>query len=135
VRPETEDVVERVRGILVGLPKVVENGGVATGVGALSGTIAINFTVSRRVVARLFVLDPGGRETVALWIRATPDEREALSRSGHPYLRAGPREVNVVLDGDTDWTEVAELVTESYLMMAPKKLAAEVEASLRGPGG
>lgn len=31
----------------------------------------------------------------------------------------------------TDWTEIAELITESYLMMAPKKLAAEVEAALR----
>jgi predicted DNA-binding protein (MmcQ/YjbR family) len=28
----------------------------------------------------------------------------------------------MVLDGDTDWDEVAELVTESYRFCAPQKL-------------
>jgi phosphoribosylglycinamide formyltransferase-1 len=40
----------------------------------------------------------------------------------------GPRGwVGLRLDrGDIDWTEVTDLVTESYLSMAPKKLAAQV---------
>jgi hypothetical protein len=44
----------------------------------------------------------------------------------------GPRGwVGLRLDrGDIDWTEVTDLVTESYLPMAPKRLAAEV-----GDGG
>jgi hypothetical protein len=29
----------------------------------------------------------------------------------------------MVIDGDTDWAEVADLVTESYRICAPKKLA------------
>jgi hypothetical protein len=30
----------------------------------------------------------------------------------------------MVLDDDTDWEEVRELVTESYCVLAPKKLVA-----------
>jgi len=30
----------------------------------------------------------------------------------------------VVLTDDTDWEEIGELVTESYRMLAPKKLTA-----------
>lgn len=32
-----------------------------------------------------------------------------------------------MLDGDTDWDEVGELVTESYCVLAPKKLVALVD--------
>jgi hypothetical protein len=130
MRPGTEDAISQVRAIGSAFPRALEDGGVASGVGKLSGTRVVTFRVSRRVFARLFVVDPGGRENVVLWIRAAPDERQALLRSGHPYFPAGPQEVGIALDGDTDWTEVAELVTESYLMVAPKKLAAEVERRL-----
>jgi predicted DNA-binding protein (MmcQ/YjbR family) len=30
----------------------------------------------------------------------------------------------VLLTGDTDWEEIRELVTESYRVLAPKKLSA-----------
>jgi hypothetical protein len=33
----------------------------------------------------------------------------------------------MVLDGETDWDEVQEIVTESYCVLAPKKLVALVE--------
>jgi len=32
--------------------------------------------------------------------------------------------VRMVIDDDTDWDEVAELLTESYRALAPKRLAA-----------
>ena len=127
MRPETEAIVERVRAVCMRFPKVVEHGGVASGVGAFSGTGVVGFTVSRRVVARLLILDPGGRENVVLWFRADPSVPAALLGSGRGYLRG---EVSVVLDDDTDWTEITELVTESYLLMAPKQLAAQVEETL-----
>ena len=126
MRPETEVAIGRVRATCLALPNVVESGGTASGVGALSGTGVVGFKVSGRVVARLFVLDPGGREEVVLWLRADPGEREALLGEGRPFFRAGPREVGTKLDDRTDWTEVDELVTESYLIVAPKKLAAQV---------
>ena len=57
-----------------------------------------------------------------------------LVAAGPPYERAGwgSDVVNVYLDGRTDWQEVAELLTESYCVMAPKRLAALVSRS--GPG-
>lgn len=131
MRPATETAIERVRAICLALPKVVESGGVASGVGALSGTLVTHFKVSGRVVARMFVLDPGGREDLVLWIRTDPGERAALLSPGRRNFPAGPREVAITLDARTDWTEIAEVVTDSYLLMAPKKLAAEAEATLR----
>lgn len=41
-------------------------------------------------------------------------------RSSHPVW--WPDIVGMVLDGATDWDQVAELVTESYCVLAPKKL-------------
>jgi hypothetical protein len=35
--------------------------------------------------------------------------------------------MGMVLDADTDWHEVSELVTESYCVLAPNKLVALVE--------
>ena len=35
--------------------------------------------------------------------------------------------MGMVLDNATDWDEVLELVTESYCLLAPKKLVAQVE--------
>jgi hypothetical protein len=130
----TEESIDRVRALCLALPKVVESGGVATDVGRYSGTRVIGLKVSGRIVARIFVLDPGGHERVVLWIRTDPAEREALLSGGRgfiPLRQFGPREIGVILGPSTDWTEVEELVTDSYLIMAPKKLASEVEAAVR----
>jgi hypothetical protein len=35
--------------------------------------------------------------------------------------------MGLAIDDDTDWDEVRELVTESYCVMAPKKLVALVD--------
>src|SRR3954454_2945770 len=40
--------------------------------------------------------------------------------------------VGMVLDGDTDWGEVAELVTESYRFCAPQKLVRLLDARCAG---
>ena len=44
---------------------------------------------------------------------------------GHPYFnpRAGRPRLGVLLTESTDWDEIGELVTESYRVLAPKKLA------------
>ena len=57
-------------------------------------------------------------------LRVDPDEREVLLAGGHPYSasRAGRDRIVVALSGDTDWEEIRKLVTESYRMLAPKKL-------------
>jgi hypothetical protein len=52
--------------------------------------------------------------------------REALLSAGRPFFtsRAGRDRLGVLLTDDTDWEEIRELVTESYRILAPKKLTA-----------
>jgi hypothetical protein len=54
---------------------------------------------------------------------------QPLRSAGHPFF--GPRwradEVGMVLDAAVDWDEVAELLTESYCVLAPKKLVELVD--------
>lgn len=70
--------------------------------------------------------EPDGRVVPILVLRADPDEREVLLAIGHPFFdsRAGYGRVEVLLDDHTDWEEIRELVTESYRVLAPKKLTA-----------
>ena len=67
--------------------------------------------------------------TTLVTFRAAGEELEVLRRSGHPFFYAGwGRDVvGMVLDHDTDWDEVGELLTESYCVLAPKKLIALVD--------
>ena len=64
-----------------------------------------------------------------LTFEASGPELAALSAAGHPFFKPRWRQtvVGLVLDADTDWSEVAELVTESYCALAPKKLVALVD--------
>jgi hypothetical protein len=66
--------------------------------------------------------------TVVLTFRLPLDELDALVRSGERYFRArwGRDVAGIVLDDDVDWDEVRELLTESYCVLAPKKLVALV---------
>ena len=70
--------------------------------------------------------DSAGEPVPLLVLRADPDEREALLSIGHPFFasRTARDRIVVVLTGDTDWQEVRELVTQSYRILAPKKLTA-----------
>jgi hypothetical protein len=50
----------------------------------------------------------------------------ALLSAGRPFFasRAGRGRTGVLLTAETDWEEIRELVTESYRILAPKKLIA-----------
>jgi len=116
-----EDVLRRARSICLALPEAMEL--------QTSAWPGSEFRVGRRAFVRVFaVTDPDGREISMLVCRADPDEREALLATGHPFFpaRSGVDRVGVVLEATTDWTELAELVTESYRLLAPKKLASLV---------
>ena len=60
--------------------------------------------------------------------RAEPDEVMALQHLGPPYFRAGwgRNVVGMLLDEDTDWAELGELLTDSYCVQAPRELAERV---------
>lgn len=62
--------------------------------------------------------------TTVLTFRATGDELLALVHAGLPFYKPpwSPIVVGMMLDDDTDWEEVADLVTESYRTCAPRKL-------------
>ena len=65
-----------------------------------------------------------------LTFRATSAEHAALRATGWPFFVPAwwPDIAGVVLDDGTDWNEVAELVTDSYRLLAPRKLGAAVSA-------
>jgi hypothetical protein len=61
---------------------------------------------------------------------AAGEELDALVAIADPFFPGwGPGLVAMVLreDGTTDWDEVKELVTESYRLLAPKKLIARLD--------
>jgi hypothetical protein len=66
---------------------------------------------------------------VALTFRSHGEELETLRHVGHPFyvLGWGSDAMGMVFDQDTDWEEVREIVTESFCVMAPKKLVARVD--------
>jgi hypothetical protein len=59
-------------------------------------------------------------------VRVDPEERKALLATGHPFFapRAGRDRIGLLLTDATDWEEIRELVTDSYRILAPKKLTA-----------
>ena len=62
--------------------------------------------------------------TTVLTFRATGEELLALVHVGMPFYKPpwSPTIVGLMINDDTDWTEVAALVTESYRICAPQKL-------------
>jgi predicted DNA-binding protein (MmcQ/YjbR family) len=90
------------------------------------------FRVRKRTFA-YFLDDHHGDGIVGVTFKAPGSAPQALI-DAHPdgrFYRAtylGSRGwVSLRLDRDhVDWTEVADLVTESYLQIAPKRLAAQV---------
>jgi hypothetical protein len=117
--PVPKAIVTKVAQAVRGLPEAwVEEAGIVHQV-----------KVRKRNFAQLFsARDPAGVVKTMLVVRADPDERQVLLGLGHPFFRpgSGADRVGIVLEDATDWTEIRELLTESYLILAPKKLAALV---------
>ena len=67
-------------------------------------------------------------DAIVVTFQSTGDELEVLTTIGLPYFKPtwSPTIVGLVLTGDTDFDEVAELLTESYCLQAPQKLAMQV---------
>lgn len=67
-------------------------------------------------------------EPVVMTFRVPADDLLGLTAGGFPFRRAdwGHNVVAAILGDHTDWTELAELITDSYREMAPKFLAARV---------
>lgn len=119
-----EGLLERVRALCLALPEVT----VRTDESLVpQRSTAYSFDIRRRSFCLLMArLDGRGRTAALLVLRARRHERAALLAAGYPFRgsRAGPDRITVALDDGTDWAEIGELVTESYRILAPKKLTA-----------
>jgi hypothetical protein len=76
--------------------------------------------------ARVF---PGYDRLDVVSFRVPDDDVAGLSAAGFPFYRPGwgTNVIGLVLTAATDWQEVEELLTDSYRIQAPKRLARLVE--------
>jgi hypothetical protein len=119
-----EDIFERVRALCLALPEVTVR--VDDSLTSTRST-AHSFDIRRRSFCLLVAREgPAGRAVPLLVLRAARGDCAALLAMGRPFFapRAGRDRVGVLLTGDPDWEEIRELVTESYRVLAPKKLTA-----------
>ncbi len=119
---ERKDVEERLRKICVALPEVHEGP-------AFNGR---SWLIRKNHFCQVFTVVEGHEPRGIIMFRSEPPELDALAHAGHPFFkpRWGTRVMGMVIDDGLDWNEVAELITESYRIQAPKKLAARVNGSL-----
>lgn len=115
-----EEIEERLRAICLALPDAYEQV-------AWKGT---RWMIRTKTFASVLAIDDSdGVRSVMIAFRSEGDELEMLRHVGHPFIMLGwgRDAVGLVLEDDTDWSEVRELITESYCVMAPQKLAARVD--------
>ncbi|MGQ0803449.1 MAG: MmcQ/YjbR family DNA-binding protein [Actinomycetota bacterium] len=119
------EIVAKLRSVCLGLPEAYEE----------PAWVGTRWRIRTRTFAHVLTIDSGwppayaraagtnGPITVMMF-RSSGPELNALRNAGHPFF--GPRwradEVGMVLDAVVDWDEVAELLTESYCALAPKRL-------------
>jgi len=122
----TDDVVRRLDAIAGPLPEAYQE----------DAWTGVRWRIRKKTFAHVMVAQVGYESayfditgvrdpTTVLTFRATGDELLALVHAGLPFYKPpwSPTIVGVVLDEDTDWDEIAELVTESYRFCAPQRLA------------
>ncbi len=123
------DVVARLRAICDPLPGAYEEAAWA----------GIRFRVRGRTFVHCVAIDEGRPPAysrhagtrgpaLVLTFEAEGEELLALRSNGHPFWVPPWRHtvVGMFVDHATDWGEVAELVTDSFCVQAPQRLAAQV---------
>jgi hypothetical protein len=123
------ELLDPVRSICLGLPEVHEE----------PAWIGVRWRVRQRTFAHLITVDDASTsvlkkifddtgEVTGVTFRVPGEELLALRQAGPPFAYAGwGRDVMAMrLGATTDWAEVAELLTDSYCLLAPQKLANQV---------
>ncbi|MGI9084343.1 MAG: MmcQ/YjbR family DNA-binding protein [Aeromicrobium sp.] len=127
--------LDRVRSICSALPEAKEQ----------SAWTGVRWRIGTRTIAHLLVVEDGkppsharaagddGPVTV-LTFRAPASEVDAFAAMGGPYFYGGwGRDVvGIVIDDDTDWDEIDELITDSFRVLAPRTLVARLDSSAGG---
>jgi hypothetical protein len=129
-RPEVpDDVVDRLRGICLALPEAhEEQAWVGTRWRIRTKTFAHVLGISDEYPPAYARDAPLVGDAIVLTFRSSGEELHALTNSGLPFYkpRWNPQVVGMIVEPDADWGEITELLTESYCLLAPKKLAALV---------
>ena len=90
----------------------------------------VRWRIRGSTLAHVITREHDGSPVTHVTFHAAGEELDALVASGDPYFPGwGAGLVAMVLrEGSTDWDEVRELLTESYCLLAPKKLVARLGA-------
>jgi YjbR len=121
------EIVARLREICLGLPDAYEE----------EAWVGARWRVRKRTFAHVLMVEEGyppayaravGGHGPFCVVTFRSAEADVLSEVHHRFFRArwGADVAGLVIDDDVDWAEVAELLTDSYCILAPKKLAAQV---------
>ncbi len=124
------DVLAQLRSICMGLPDAYEEEAwTGTRWRVRKRTFAHVLTVEGQTTSAHVRASMADGLTTLVTFRSQGEELEMLREAGHPFFYAGwGRDVvGMILDDATNWDEVAELMTESFCVMAPKKLVALVD--------
>jgi predicted DNA-binding protein (MmcQ/YjbR family) len=119
---EADTPLARLRALCLALPEATEK---------LTWEETPTFRVREKIFA-MYAGDRGDNGRPALHCKAPPGAQHALV-GGNPDQFFVPPYVGVhgwigvYLDQQADWDGVADLVTESYRMTAPKRLAAQLD--------
>ena len=116
-----DDALPRLRALCLALPETTEK---------------LSHGEPTWFVRKVFVTFAGRHhdDRVAFWCAAPPGAQEALVAERPalffrpPYV-GGRGWLGVRLDGDVDWQEVAEIVTDAYREVAPRRLVALLDGS------
>lgn len=124
------DTLARLRAVCLALPDAYEE----------TAWVGTRWRVRQRTFAHALVIRDRRPEAYAtaagtdgpagvLTFRVGDEEFAALGHMGHPYFVANwGREIGgVVLDDFDDWDEIADLLSESYCLVAPDKLVRQVD--------
>ena len=128
-------IVAELRSICLGLPEAYDE----------AAWVGTRWRIRKRTFAHVLKIDSGWPPVYAraagepgpltvMTFRSSGGELAALGSMGRPFFKPlWPSDiVGMVLDAQTDWEEVSELLLESYCLLAPKQL---VELVDRPTGG
>lgn len=124
VAPET---IDRVRSVCLRLPEAYEE----------QAWVGTRWLVRKKTFAHILMIDAGyppayaraaGTDGPACVLTFRSPELD-LEKQGPPFFYGGwgRNVIGLELGDDVDWDEVAELLVESYCLLAPKKLAEQVD--------
>jgi predicted DNA-binding protein (MmcQ/YjbR family) len=118
-----DEVLTHLRAICLTLPEAVEDGGVGD--------------PTFKVRGKIFAMRHGVGGRPALWCKGPRGFQALLIASDPVHFFVPPYVgqhgwIGVWLDRPPAWSRVAELVTDSYRLTAPKRLAAQIKQGSSG---